>query len=80
MGIDPSLKLTPNFMETEDYKPRVQMKTLSTLSKQEFQLLITSKDPKAVEWRRLHKEEFKIRLRASDLLNEFFGRNTKSQF
>lgn len=78
MGIDPFVKLKPNFMETEDYKPKVPLKTLSTLSKQEFQLFITSQDPSAVEWRKLHKEEFKLRLRASDLLNDFFRRNTKS--
>lgn len=76
MGIDPFVKLKPIFMETEDYKPRVPLKTLSKLSKQEFHLLITSKDPLAVEWRRLHKKEFEVRLKASDVLNEFFRRNT----
>ena len=76
MGIDPFVKLKPIFMETEDYKPRVPLKTLSKLSKLEFHLLITSKDPLAVEWRRLHKKEFEVRLKASDLLNEFFRRNT----
>ena len=70
------MKLKPIFMETEDYKPRVPLKTLSKLSKQEFHLLITSKDPLAVEWRRLHKKEFEVRLKASDVLNEFFRRNT----
>lgn len=65
-------------MEIEDYKPKVPLKTLSTLFKQEFNLLITSKDPVAVKWRKLHKEEFNLRLRASDLLNDFFRRNTKS--
>lgn len=76
MGIDPFVKLKPIFMETEDYKPRVPLKTLSKLSKQEFHLLITSKDHLAVEWRRLHKKEFEVRLKASDVLNEFFRRNT----
>ena len=63
-------------MKTEDYIPKVPLKKLSTLSNQEFTLLMTSKDPAAVEWRRLHKMEFKIRIQASDLLNDFFGRNT----
>jgi lysyl-tRNA synthetase class II len=65
-------------MKAEEFKPLRNNKTLSTLSNQEFNLLITSKDPAAVKWRKLHKEEFKLRLRASDLLNDFFDRNTKS--
>ncbi len=65
-------------METEEYKPKVPLKTLSKLSNQEFRLLITSKDPRDVEWRRLHKLEFEIRKSLSDLLNDFFRRNTKS--
>lgn len=76
MGIDPFVKLKPIFMENQEYKPKVPLKTLSKLSKQEFYLLITSKDPLAVEWRGLHKKEFEVRLKASDVLNEFFRRNT----
>ena len=76
MGIDPFVKLKPIFMENQEYKPKVPLKTLSKLSKQEFYLLITSKDPRAIEWRRLHKLEFDIRIRMSDLLNDFFRRNT----
>ena len=63
-------------MKAEEFKPLINNKTLSTLSNQEFNLLITSKDPAAVKWRKLHKEEFKLRLRAIDLLNDFFRRNT----
>lgn len=63
-------------MKAEEFKPLMNNKTLSTLSNQEFNLLLTSKDPSAVKWRKLHKEEFKLRLRACDLLNDFFRRNT----
>jgi lysyl-tRNA synthetase class II len=63
-------------MDMEEYKPVKSMKTLSTLSNQEFHLLITSNDPLAVKWRKLHKDEFKIRLKASDILNEFFEKNS----
>jgi lysyl-tRNA synthetase class II len=76
VGIDPFVKPNPYYMKAEEFKPLVKNKTLSTLSNQEFNLLITSKDPLAVKWRKLHKEEFKLRLRASDLLNDFFRRNT----
>ena len=63
-------------MKAKEFKPLSNNKTLSTLSNQEFNLLITSKDPAAIKWRKLHKEEFKLRLQASDLLNDFFRRNT----
>lgn len=65
-------------MENQEFKPLKNHKTLSTLTQQEFHLLITSRDPLAVEWRRLHKKEFEVRLKASDVLNEFFRGNTKS--
>jgi|Laugresp1bdmlbsn_1035097.scaffolds.fasta_scaffold00261_6 hypothetical protein len=65
-------------MDLEEFKPVRPYKTLSTLTHQEFTLLITSHDPTAVEWRRLHKMEFEISLKASDLLNDFFKRNTDS--
>jgi hypothetical protein len=65
-------------MDLEEFKPIRPIKTLSTLTNQEFTLLITSHDPTAIEWRRLHKMEFETRLKASDLLNDFFKRNTDS--
>ena len=67
-------------MESEELKPLKKLKRLSNLSKEEFNLLITSSDPKAVQWRKLHKKEFQLRLRASDLLNDFFNQNFISQF
>jgi hypothetical protein len=60
----------------DEYKPVKSLKTLSKLSNQEFHLLITSNDPLAVKWRKLHKDEFKIRLVASKILNEFFEKNS----
>jgi hypothetical protein len=63
-------------MDMEEYKPVKSLKTLSHLSKYEFELLMTSKDPLAIEWRKLHKKEFEIRLKASDILNEFFEKNS----
>lgn len=70
------MKLKCNYMEFEELIPLENRKTLSNLNKQEFELLLTSKDPAAVEWRRLHKKEFAIRQKASILLNEFFKRNS----
>ena len=63
-------------MDMEEYKPVKSLKTLSTLSNQEFHLLITSNDPLAVKWRKLHDKEFKIRLKASNILKEFFEKNS----
>ena len=63
-------------MENQEFKPLKNRKNLSNLSNQEIHLLVTSKDLLAVEWRRLHKKEFEVRLKASDVLNEFFRRNT----
>jgi hypothetical protein len=60
----------------DEHKPVKSLKTLSTLTNQEFHLLITSNDPLAVKWRKLHKDEFKIRLIAGDILNEFFQKNS----
>lgn len=60
----------------DEYKPVKSLKTLSTLTNQEFHLLITSNDPLAVKWRKLHKDEFKIRMEASEILNEFFEKNS----
>lgn len=60
----------------DEYKPVKSLKTLSTLTNQEFHLLITSNDPLAVKWRKLHKAEFKIRIEASEILNEFFEKNS----
>jgi hypothetical protein len=65
-------------MKAEEFKPLNSIKKLSALTKEEFNLLITSDDPVAVEWRRLHQKEFEIRLKASDLLNDFFKRNSHS--
>ena len=76
MRIDPFVKLKPIFMENQEFKPLKNRKNLSNLSNQEFHLLVTSKDLLAVEWRGLHKKEFEVRLKASDVLNEFFRRNT----
>ncbi len=76
MRIDPFVKLKPIFMENQEFKPLKNRKNLSNISNQEFHLLVTSKDLLAVEWRRLHKKEFEVRLKASDVLNEFFRRNT----
>jgi hypothetical protein len=63
-------------MKAEEFKPILNNKTLSTLTNQEFHILITSNDPLAVKWRKLHKEEFKIRLKAGDILNKFFQKNS----
>jgi hypothetical protein len=60
----------------DEYKPVKSLKTLSTLTNQEFHLLITSNNPLAVKWRKLHKAEFKIRIEASEILNEFFEKNS----
>lgn len=59
----------------DEYKPVKSLKTLSTLTNQEFHLLITSNNPLAVKWRKLHKAEFKIRIEASEILNAFFEKN-----
>jgi hypothetical protein len=60
----------------DEYKPVKSLKTLSTLTNQEFHLLITSNNPLAVKWRKLHKAEFKIRIEASEILNAFFEKNS----
>jgi hypothetical protein len=60
----------------DEYKPVKSLKTLSTLTNQEFHLLITSNNPLAFKWRKLHKAEFKIRIEASEILNEFFEKNS----
>ena len=62
-------------MKAEEFKPILNNKTLSTLTNQEFHILITSNDPLAVKWRKLHKAEFKIRIEASEILNAFFEKN-----
>ena len=72
------MKPNPYYMKAEEFKPLNSIKKLSALTKEEFNLLITSDDPVAVEWRRLHQKEFEIRLKASDLLNDFFKRNSHS--